>query len=302
MRMSLVIPVFNEEDSIALCLTAVAQQSRPFDEVIVVDNGCTDDTMAIVETFRAQLPFVTLHEPVPGVGPARKAGLDAATGDVLCRIDADTRLDRHWARRAELTFDSESETSAVTGGLITHDSPIDGCQRAGLVKAAKKSLRSGTVDGATLAGCNMALRSDAWRSAQPHLKDAPRTHEDLDLHCALRTAGYSVRWQPAMVGAISWRRFAGPIRSNVEYLMCTIRTYRLHGDRRLVARQIAMVPVNLIFLLVARLLVGPFDPETRRWSLRRTRKSRISPVEGSRARAGTASGVESTVHRLRRSR
>jgi len=92
-KISIVIPVYNEESQLAACRDAISQQKESPFEVIVVDNNSTDSTVRVALSF----PFVTLiREPRQGVMHARTTGFDAARGDIIGRIDADTILPPDW--------------------------------------------------------------------------------------------------------------------------------------------------------------------------------------------------------------
>ncbi|NKY64871.1 glycosyltransferase family 2 protein [Gordonia rubripertincta] len=284
MRLSLVIPVYNEEDTIAACLEHVAAQIRPFDEVLVVDNNCTDATMAIVASFADRLPLKTLTERTPGVGPARRAGFDAATGDILGRIDADTWLDPQWAGRLVRFFEAEPTVDAVSGSLYWYDTPVDERLRRLIRKDACRSLRTGSVRSTVLQGSNMAIRREMWHKAKGHLLDQPGTHEDLDLYGAVVKAEGNVRSFVALTAAQSARRFAGPIGPNIAYARGGIRTYKLHGDTAAARNLRLAFPMNVTFCVIMRVLVGPFDPVTRKWRpFRGNHAVRVSPMEGTRS-------------------
>lgn len=92
MRISVVIPARNEEKFIVGCLQALKRQTLPPDEIIVVDNGSTDQTAALVMDTGVKL----VRCPTPGVAVARQAGLEAATGDWVATTDADSRPVAGW--------------------------------------------------------------------------------------------------------------------------------------------------------------------------------------------------------------
>jgi glycosyltransferase involved in cell wall biosynthesis len=87
---SVVIPALNEERYLGLLLAGVAAQTRRPDEVLVVDAGSSDATVAVARRF----PFVTLLEATTPVAVGRNVGGRAASGDVVLFVDADTRLCR----------------------------------------------------------------------------------------------------------------------------------------------------------------------------------------------------------------
>ena len=83
---TVIIPVFNGEKHIAAALESVRAQTRPVQEVIVIDDGSTDATAAIVESF----PEVTLlRQANQGPSAARNRGIMRASGDYLAMLDAD---------------------------------------------------------------------------------------------------------------------------------------------------------------------------------------------------------------------
>ncbi len=85
---SIVIPALNEEALLGGLLSDVAAQSRQPDEVLVVDAGSEDATVAIAESF----PFVEVLHSTPPVAVGRNAGGRRTSGDIIVFLDADARL------------------------------------------------------------------------------------------------------------------------------------------------------------------------------------------------------------------
>ncbi len=85
MRISVIVPFYNEEKSIAACLTSLLKQKPLVSEIIAVDDGSTDSSEKIVSTFPVTL-IQTAHR---GAGAARNAGARKANGDILVFVDAD---------------------------------------------------------------------------------------------------------------------------------------------------------------------------------------------------------------------
>ena len=91
----MVIPVYNGADYVEESLRSVIDQHYRHIEVVVVDDGSTDDSLEVVRTFARSHPQVTvLSQPNGGVGVARRTGTDAATGDFLTFVDADDTVTR----------------------------------------------------------------------------------------------------------------------------------------------------------------------------------------------------------------
>jgi glycosyltransferase involved in cell wall biosynthesis len=84
---TITIPAYNAGPYIAETLDSVLRQTHPHREIIVVDDGSTDDTPHRLEPYRAAIRYI--RQPNLGVGAARNAGLRVASGDYIAFLDAD---------------------------------------------------------------------------------------------------------------------------------------------------------------------------------------------------------------------
>ena len=82
LKLSVVIPCYNEENGVR---EVIGRMPKSVDEVVVVDNNCTDRTAEVAASLGARV----VAQKVPGYGAAYKAGLAAATGDVIITMDGD---------------------------------------------------------------------------------------------------------------------------------------------------------------------------------------------------------------------
>jgi len=96
LAISVVIPAYNEARVIGRCLATLLDQTQPPHEILVVDDGSTDGTRALVRHFGGVTLLEQSHE---GSGAARNRGAIAATGDVLCFVDADMHFARDFLDR-----------------------------------------------------------------------------------------------------------------------------------------------------------------------------------------------------------
>ncbi|MBD3312554.1 glycosyltransferase [archaeon] len=94
MKISVIIPAYNEEEVISRCLKSILSQDYKDYEVIVVDNGSTDDTKKIVKSFKNKRVRL-VEERKRGVSNARNKGAAVAKADVLFFLDADEFLEPH---------------------------------------------------------------------------------------------------------------------------------------------------------------------------------------------------------------
>jgi len=89
MKLSVIIPAYNAAATLSEALHSVEQQHvQPF-EVVVVNDGSTDDTEMVVQSFMDRLPLVCVHQENAGLGAARNAGMRAAKGAAWVFLDAD---------------------------------------------------------------------------------------------------------------------------------------------------------------------------------------------------------------------
>ena len=91
---SVIVPVYNAGSHLRHCLESIQRQTHAVLEIIVVDDGSTDDSSAIIESFTIHDPrFIVVRQDNAGVSSARNAGLTLATGDYVSFIDADDWLE-----------------------------------------------------------------------------------------------------------------------------------------------------------------------------------------------------------------
>lgn len=225
---SLVIPAYNEESHLAECLAGALAQTVPFDEIIVVDNNSTDATARIVAGF----PGVKLmRETRQGVGYARTRGFDAARGDIIARIDADTVLPAGWAAhvRTFYTNPAHAQTAWTSSGQF-RDVPMQRVVSSGY-RLVSVHINRGLTGYPTLWGSSMALPRSLWREVAPQLCAGHGFHEDLDLTTHLHRAGYGIFYDKSIcVTALLRHAWTHP-RDLWEYLQWWPRTLRRHRQK-----------------------------------------------------------------------
>jgi len=110
MKLSVIIPCFNEAQHIAMVLDAVGDIDIP-KEIIVVDDGSTDGTTKILEKYKRESPII-VHSSVLnfGKGTAIRVGLEYVTGDIVIIQDADLEYDpKHYWEIIKPIMDGEAD-------------------------------------------------------------------------------------------------------------------------------------------------------------------------------------------------
>jgi peptidoglycan/xylan/chitin deacetylase (PgdA/CDA1 family)/glycosyltransferase involved in cell wall biosynthesis len=118
---SIIVPALNEGRLLSDCLESLINQDYEGEyEIIVVDNGSTDNTADIAKNFGAKVIPCSERKCV---SYARQVGADVACGDIIAQADADTVYPRDWLTRIADHFYSHPDTVAVAGRFIYRDPP-----------------------------------------------------------------------------------------------------------------------------------------------------------------------------------
>ena len=99
MRVSVICTILNEGESIRRLMDSLVVQTRPPDEVVIVDGGSRDNTVAIVREYADRLSLRVLVEPGANISRGRNVAIEAATGDVIASVDAGVWLEVVWLER-----------------------------------------------------------------------------------------------------------------------------------------------------------------------------------------------------------
>jgi glycosyltransferase involved in cell wall biosynthesis len=197
---SVIVPAYNVERYLASAMASVFDQSEPFDEIIIVDDGSSDGTGALADSYR-DLPGVRIfHTSNQGQGSARNLGVSQAGGDYVYFFDADDVLDPGFvaamqgrlASRPDIDIVYFSGASFLDPGctsqyLPSYDRKIDMEYRSGV--AATGALLQRDVYFAS--PCLYLSKTALWREHQ--LEFLSIVHEDEEIVMRLScSAGVSV--------------------------------------------------------------------------------------------------------------
>lgn len=227
MKISVVIPVYNEEKLIASCLTALLNQTHAPDEIIVVDNNSTDTSAQIAEKMGVRV----VKEPKQGMIYARNRGFESARYPIIARCDADCIPPKDWVKTIVSHFDEN--TDALTGPIITHDtSPLLAQLYSTVYFRGMRLLQGGKN---TLIGPNMSLTKKMWEKIKDTVcLDDSQVHEDIDLAIHINKAGGTIKFDENLLMSTSGRRAQhNPLSFFIEYPVRLIKTVTRHSSARL---------------------------------------------------------------------
>lgn len=180
---SIVVPARDDAPALARCLEALARQTVAPLEVVVVDNGSSDGTAEVARAAGARV----VSEPRRGIPAAAARGYDAALGDVIGRLDADSVPGPDWVERVATTLARDRGCVAVTGAgrFLELPAPVSAVAMA-LYLGSYYGLAGLALGGVPLWGSSMGLRRSAWLEVRDQVtRHDPDVHDDLDLAFAL---------------------------------------------------------------------------------------------------------------------
>lgn len=216
---SIVIPVYNEEAYLKDCLDSVfAQTDRP-DQVIVVDNNSTDKTTSIASKYKL---VTLLREPRQGVVYARDTGFNAATSQLIGRIDGDSILPPDWVVKVKTAWQA-----AGSPPLFAASSPANFRNRGPnwlwLAGHRLSYFWFGylLLGHHTLYGSNMFITRRLWQRVKRQVCPYPRQHEDMDLAYHISRLGTKIQFLPANKDSVHFRSIA---RKSPRYPLMMVRS------------------------------------------------------------------------------
>ena len=204
-KASVVVCVYNGEETIKDCCEGLARLEYPDYEVIVVDDGSTDRTAEIVEPYGFRLIRTTNR----GLSHARNTGLDAATGEIIAYTDGDARPDSHWLMHLAAAFTSTAHVG-IGGWNLAHAG--DGWMADCVANAPGGPLHVLLTDTEAehIPGCSMAFRRDALQAIDGFDPQFRTAGDDVDVCWRLQEQGGTLGFD---AGAMVWHHHRDSVRT-----------------------------------------------------------------------------------------
>ena len=191
-RMSVVVCTYNGSRTIAQCCEELTRLDYPDFEVIVVDDGSTDNVAAIVGAYDVKL----IQTENRGLSSARNTGANAATGEIVAYIDDDAWPDPHWLHYLALAYES-GEYAGVGGPNVPP--PSGGIAADSVANAPGGPIHVLLTDDVAehIPGCNMSFRRTALKAVggfDPHFRVAG---DDVDICWKIQERGWKLGFTAA---------------------------------------------------------------------------------------------------------
>ena len=238
-------------------MSVINQTVKP-DEIVVVNNNSTDDSVKIVRRVMKENPDFKIrlyNEKKQGIIPTRNHGFNVAKSEVLGRIDADSTLDPDWVEVVKETF-LDHEVMASTGPVVYNDMPL---KRVGLKadNSTRKLVYKFVKNYKFLFGSNMAIRKSAWNAIKDKtyfaLAHEDVVHEDVDISLCLKKQDLKIVYNPNMIGGMSARRIEDSPRAYAKYNKKFSNAFKLHG----------LKPSNAYMPMAVLWIIYPFTKSLR---------------------------------------
>jgi glycosyltransferase involved in cell wall biosynthesis len=200
-----VVASHNAQSTLEDCLASLTKLQYPDFEVIVVDDGSTDETAAIARRF----PFKLISIPKGGLSVARNVGLRAATGEVVAYTDSDCRVDPHWLSYLVLPFLNSDMVGVGGPNLVPPDDPwMAHC----VARSPGGPLHVLLTDSIAehIPGCNMAFRKWALEEIEGFDPAFVKAGDDVDVCWRLQERGYRLGFSHA---ALVWHHHRDHVRA-----------------------------------------------------------------------------------------
>jgi glycosyltransferase involved in cell wall biosynthesis len=225
---SVVIPVRNGAATLGAQLAALAGQvcSVPF-EVLVVDNGSTDATVAVARSFADRLALRVIDATErPGINVARNAGARAAAGSLLLFCDADDLVAPGWV---QAMWAASAQAEALGGAL--DETSLNDVDRYGRDSpAARDGLPVGLGFLPYPVGANCGVKADIYREVGGFDETYAGGGDEVDFFWRVQLAGHALGWVPDAV--VAYRHRVGARDNAKQAYRYGIAKVRLYADYR----------------------------------------------------------------------
>lgn len=224
MKVSVVIPVYNEGKYIKNCLDSLMKQEEKPDEIIIVDNNSMDNTVSIVKKYKE---IKIIQEKKQGITPTRNKGFNCAKYEIIARCDADAILPSDWIKKIKHDFNSNKKILGVTTAFIIFDFPF--INQSLLPFKIYNFFSQIILKTPVFLGPSMAITKEVWEIVKNQVcLDDSKVHEDIDLTIHISKYGLIYLDKSLIINYSSRRIKHNPLSFFVEYPLRLAKMLKIH--------------------------------------------------------------------------
>jgi glycosyltransferase involved in cell wall biosynthesis len=223
-KVSVIVPCFNHGRYLRDCITSVAAQNYRHLEVIVVNDGSTDDSKEVAEACLQEFPQLRIrivtqaNSGQPAI--ARNAGIRLARGEFILPLDADDQIDSGYLGKGMRTFEGNDGVDVVFADMLV-------CNQYGQQrKSAGKLDRDALKQSNQFAYCSL-FRKSLWEKIGGYRENI-RGYEDWDFWLAASLAGAQGAYLPA-IGLVFNERIDGVYAQTIVQHTACVAQLRLNN-------------------------------------------------------------------------
>jgi len=189
-KVSLYIPCYNVEKYIGRCLASILKQTYPIEEILIIDDGSTDNTIKIASKYPVR---IVRHSENRGLAAARNTAIANAKNEFIASLDADCVASPTWLEKLMDNF-VEENVAGVGGRLIEkYTSSLGDKWRSVHLRQDQGEIRK-SVD--ALPGCNCVYRKSVLKKVGGYNERYKTNFEDIDLSYRVRAKNYKLIYTP----------------------------------------------------------------------------------------------------------
>lgn len=256
-NVSVVMTVKNDSAACTATIDSLIDQSRTPDELVVVDGGSTDGTIALIEAYASRFPWIkVVYADGANIARGRNIGIASISSGIIATIDAGCRAERVWLDRLVAPFEHDPTTELV-GGFYRIDA------RSLLEQVVGLATMRGQLEPIDPATFNPSARSMAFTKAlwerAGGFPEWVRFSEDTLFDHKVRRLGVRIEFAPEAL--VHWR----PRRTLRSIARQFYRYGTGRGHTQIDGASFRYILRNVALLTVAAVVVVAFD--TRFWPL-----------------------------------
>ena len=248
-RISLILTVYNEEESINKTLDSIVKQIRQPDEIVIVDGGSTDNTRSIIEKAKSILPYLILIEKSGvNIAEGRNIAIENATHEIIAITDAGCWLHSEWLESIVAPLEADDDVCVVSG---FYEASASTQFQVSVAELTFPKLDKVDAESFLPSSRSIALRKSAWIKVGGYPEEL-ETAEDTLFDLRLKRAGYKFAF--AANAIVYWI-----VRKNIQEVWTQFYRYS-HGNAR--ARTLLSIHMKQMAIWVSGLILlilGFFD-------------------------------------------